>query len=38
MPDISSTRTPFAVTAARVLIIEAAVILALWLAGRYFSG
>jgi hypothetical protein len=29
---------PFAVTAARVLAIEAAVLLALWLLGRYFSG
>jgi hypothetical protein len=35
MPD--TTSRPFAVTAARVLAIEAAVLLALWLFGRYFS-
>lgn len=35
MPD--TTSTPFAVTAARVLAIEAAVLLGLWLFGRYFS-
>jgi len=35
MPD--ATRTSFKVTAARVLAIEAAVLLALWLFGRYFS-
>ncbi len=28
---------PFAITAAKVLAIEAAVLLALWLIGRYFS-
>jgi hypothetical protein len=36
MPD--TTPTPIAVTATRVLVIEAAVLLALWLFGRYFSG
>jgi hypothetical protein len=36
MPD--TTPTPIAVTATRVLAIEAAVLLALWLFGRYFSG
>ena len=35
MPD--ATPTSFKITAARVLAIEAAVLLALWLAGRYFS-
>ena len=30
--------TPFMVTAAKVLGIEAAVVMALWLVGRYFSG
>jgi len=28
---------PFALTAAKVLAVEAAVLLALWLVGRYFS-
>ena len=32
-----TTPTPFKITAARVLAIEAAVLLALWLVGRYFS-
>jgi hypothetical protein len=32
-----ATPTSFKVTAARVLAVEAAVLLALWLVGRYFS-
>jgi len=32
-----NTPTTFKITAARVLAIEAAVLVALWLAGRYFS-
>ncbi len=32
-----TTSTPFSITAVRVLAIEAAVLLALWLFGRYFS-
>jgi hypothetical protein len=32
-----ATPTSFKITAARVLAIEAAVLLALWLVGRYFS-
>jgi hypothetical protein len=34
---MTDTPTPFRITAARVLAIEAAVLLALWLVGRYFS-
>jgi hypothetical protein len=30
--------TRFSLTAAKVLAVEAAVIVALWLVGRYFSG
>jgi hypothetical protein len=30
--------TPFGVTALKVLAVEAVVIVALWLVGRYFSG
>ena len=30
--------TPFSVTAAKVIAVEAAVLVALWLAGRYFAG
>jgi hypothetical protein len=32
-----NTPTSFKITAARVLAIEASVLLALWLVGRYFS-
>jgi hypothetical protein len=30
--------TPFSMTAAKVIAVEVAVLLALWLAGRYFAG
>ena len=30
--------TPFMVTAARVIAVEVVVLVALWLAGRYFAG
>jgi hypothetical protein len=30
--------TPFSFTAAKVIAVEVVVVLALWLAGRYFSG
>jgi hypothetical protein len=29
---------PFSITAAKVIAVEAVVLLALWLAGRYFAG
>lgn len=29
---------PFSITAAKVIAVEAIVLLALWLAGRYFAG
>jgi hypothetical protein len=35
---MADLQTPFSTTAARVLAIEVLVLLALWLAGRYFAG
>jgi hypothetical protein len=35
---MSDHTTPFSVTVVKVVALEAAVILALWLAGRYFGG
>ena len=32
------THTPFSTTVARVIAVEIVVLLALWLAGRYFAG
>jgi hypothetical protein len=35
---MTDLQTPFATTAARVIAVEVLVLLALWLAGRYFAG
>lgn len=35
---MTDRQTPFSTTVARVLAVEAVVLLALWLAGRYFAG
>jgi hypothetical protein len=35
---MTELQTPFSTTVVRVLAIEVVVLLALWLAGRYFAG
>jgi hypothetical protein len=35
---MTELQTPFSTTVARVIAVEVVVLLALWLAGRYFAG
>jgi hypothetical protein len=35
---MTDPQTPFSATVARVVAVEVVVLLALWLAGRYFAG